>query len=361
MPRVPLLFAVAALATACAGADEEKGPRLASGDALPECQRANPPPGATATFVANGHAWAMRPDGRGITCLFEVSDSSAFAWGPRGDRALLARLEVRGLAGAPSRPASDVRLAAASWGRPIGKSIVFVGRSGRSLLKAHMGRPEVENVTPIRGARYREVVYRPSGLALAFVVRRRGDDAIWISTNTGREPRQLVWSRTGARLGALAFTADGRQLVYAAQHARVLGVLHHLDLERGGVGTLWTAPETRIRALRTGPARRFIGLTTGASCSSERALVYDFAAGKPRPLLPRETRATRVVGWLDGRTLLVGVGGCGTALELRSVDVRTSKDTRLATGVEAAATRLPEPSPPPPLPSVPKVPGSGFA
>ena len=71
-------------------------------------------------------------------------DAGPFAWGPRGDRALLANLEVKGLGDAPTRPPGRVDPSASSWGRPIGKSIVFVGNGGRALLKARSKRGAVD-------------------------------------------------------------------------------------------------------------------------------------------------------------------------------------------------------------------------
>ena len=345
----------------CAGGEDSSGARLGSGESLPECSPGKPAPSATAAFVADGKAWAVRANDTGITCLFDVPRAGPFVWGPRGDRALLDGLAVQGLAGAPHRDASTFTPRTASWGRPTGKSIVFVGRDGHALLKAHMGRRRLQNITPLGDARYLNVVYHPSGRALAFVVQRGSNQSIWLSTNTGTEPRRLAFSTTGTRFGALAFTASGAELLYAARHRGGRGVLHWLSLGSGGASELWSRPKTEIRAIFPSQNPQFVALTIGPSCAHSRALVVDLAKSKARPLLPREVRPTKVIGWLGSGKLLAGAGACGGPFDVSAVDARTRLTVPLASGVTAAATRLPEPKPPPPLPDEPQVPGSGFA
>lgn len=63
------------------------------------------------------------------------------------------------------------------------------------------------------------MTYHPSGLALAFVAEREGRQSIWLSSNLGEDPKRLVFSKVGTEFGALEFSADGRSLVYAVQHA----------------------------------------------------------------------------------------------------------------------------------------------
>src|SRR5205823_7039630 len=117
---------------------------------------------------ASGRAWVVAPDGTGLTCLFDVSDPGAFAWGPRGDRVVLGGLEVRGIGTDAARPPEVLSPGSLSWGRPVGKAIVFT--DGSSLKKAPVGTDRIEDITPLENETYQEVVYHPSGLALAFVV-----------------------------------------------------------------------------------------------------------------------------------------------------------------------------------------------
>jgi hypothetical protein len=348
------------------GADPPSEPELASGTRLPaRCVPRGARPAATVTFVANGFAWALEPGSGGLTCLFAVRDAGPFAWGPRGDRALLARLEVKALADAPSRPPTGVDPAASSWGRPIGKSIVFVGRGGRALLKAHPAGGGFTDVTPVAGARYERVVYHPSGLAFAFILRRGGRDSVWISSNVGKTPRRLVHGRLHTRFDALAFGKAGAVLYFAAGHADGHVDVHSLELVGAtSAPVVWRgAPGERVWDLspapRTDPGTQ-LALTVGRSCESRRAVFV--GAGHPRGVeaLSGE-RPSRVLGWLGERRMLVATGGCGEKLELYSVST-TSLDARLLVrGVDAASVRLAEPSPPPPLP--PEVLGArtGFA
>jgi hypothetical protein len=76
-------------------------------------------------------------------------------------------------------------------------------------------------------------------------------------------------------------------------------------------------------------------------------------------LVPRERRPTRVVGWLTDDTLLVAAGGCGAREDLYAATTGGTA-RKLVSGVEAAAVRRPEPTPPPTLPTPGRV-GSGFA
>src|SRR4051812_42778949 len=78
---------------------------LADGSVLPSGCTGKPVPSETAAFVADGRAWALDPhDGR-LACLFRVRQPGAFAFGPQGDRVMLAGLGVVGVpTGAPTWP-----------------------------------------------------------------------------------------------------------------------------------------------------------------------------------------------------------------------------------------------------------------
>jgi hypothetical protein len=330
------------------------GPRLANGDPLPTtCPATTAAEGDTVAFVANGRAWALSPDGDRLACLFDVPDPGPFAWGPRGDRALLANLEVRGLAGAPSRAAEPFEPLASSWGRPTGKSVVFVPADGEGLEKVHLDRAALEDVTPIADARYINVVYHPSGLAFGFAVEQGGDEALWLSSNVGADPRRVVFTEVGTRFGAMAFTQDGKRLLYAAQHNDDHPDLHTIDLtDTSEAPVLWRGPVgVQILDIHAGRGPRTIAFSVGRSCDDAVAMARTASQPEGFELLPDEDRANRAMGWLGGGRILVAAGGCDGPLDLFSVDVASGETTPLVLEVEAAGTRTPAPSPPPPLPA----------
>jgi hypothetical protein len=351
---------VALVTAGCSlGSDEDRSatrPELASGAPLPASCVARPArPAATVTFVANGRAWALEPSGGRLTCLFPARHPGPFAWGPRGDRALLARLEVKGLAGAPTRPPTTVDPEFASWGRPIGKSIVFVGRDGRALLKAHPAGGGFQDVTPIAGVRYERVVYHPSGLAFAFVVKRGTKQSLWISSNVGATPRKLVHGLLHTGFDALAFARAGQALYFAARHKGGYTDVHTLELVgANSAPVLWRgAPEERVTdlapGLRSDRAVADVAFTVGRSCETRRAVVLTARHAKGADI-HLDDRPTSVVGWLDANRLLVAVGGCGETSDLYTVSKDSLAPRLLVRGVTTAAVRRPELSPPPPLP-----------
>jgi hypothetical protein len=345
-------LAIAALlaAAGCSfGGDESSSaPELASGAPLPtSCVQRRVPVDATVAFVASGRAWALDPRGR-VTCLFAARDPGLFAWGPRADRALLAHLQVKGLAGAPSRPPSAVDPTQASWGRPIGKSIVFVSRDGQRLLKAHPAGGPLGNVTPVKGAEYERVVYHPSGLAFAFVLRQGGRESVWMSTNRGKSPRKLVHGRLHTGFDAIAFGEGGTSLYFAAQHVDDRVDIHRLELVGAtSAPVAWRGgPAEHVTDLFPGRGQNF-AFTVGRDCRSSRALVVTAHRPKGDELLP--DAPARALGWLDKGHVLVATGGCGEKLDLYAVATQTLKPRLLVRGVDAASVRRPEPYPPPPL------------
>jgi hypothetical protein len=358
------------LLTGCSLGDrqvESSEPRLASGRQIPtRCVPGKAQPAATVTFVANGGAWALDPDRGRLSCLFSVGDPGPFAWGPRGDRALLARLEVKALADAPRRGPTRVDPVASSWGRPTGRSIVFVARDGRTLLKAHPAGGGFTDVTPVRRARYKLVAYHPSGLAFAFVLRRDGRESVWISSNVGKSPRRLVHGRLHTGFDALAFGKAGTVLYFAARHSDGHVDVHSLELVGAtSAPAIWRgALSERVSDLFPGPRASLpsgeLAFTVGRSCESRRAVVMTARHPRGAEALPGD-RPSRVVGWLDSEHVLVAAGGCGQKLDLFSVSTRTLAARPLVRTVDAASVRVAEPSPPPPLPAEVLRQSSGFA
>ncbi|HJP65967.1 MAG TPA: hypothetical protein VKA30_06665 [Actinomycetota bacterium] len=325
--------------------------------ALPStCDEAVPASAATVTFTASGRAWAVGPDGTGLTCLFEVTDPGAFAWGPKADRVALGGLAVHGVGSGASRPAIGVVPEFLSWGRPTGKAVAFA--NGAKLEKAIVGSADVEDITPLEDVTYRDVVYHPSGLAIAFVVNGPEGSAIWLSSNTGEDPKRLVWSKSGTVFSSLAFNADGRYLFYGARAANGTRLLAELLLAEGRAHEgLWRG-DRDVMAVLPRPAFEedvpdlgSVLLNVGAGCADERALFTTLDGGEGTPILPDENAPTAALGWTGPSTVLVGVGGCGTR-DLWTVSAIDGTPTLLVRGVDTAAVRVPDGTPPPPLPEL---------
>jgi hypothetical protein len=335
---------------------------LASGTVVPTCVPQAPRASATVTFAASGHAWALNPDGTGLTCLFGIEDVGPFEWGPLGDRVLLGGLEVKYLAGGSHLAASGTTFAAITWSRPTGKSIVYAPVGAKTLEKVFVDGSPGQHVTPLESTKYLSITYHPSGEAYAFAVERDGGQSIWMSTNTGTTPVRLVFSTEGTTFGAIGFEADGKHLLYAAQHAD-----NHAELHRISVTDTTKAP-----VMFEGPVGPMIldirpGLTTGtfawtsgtSSCTDSVAMAHTPAG--TAPALLDAGRPTRAVGWLSETSLLVAAGGCHEPLDLFAVDASAGTIVSLVSGVFAAAVRTPVPTPPAALPAAVATLGSGFS
>jgi hypothetical protein len=316
--------------------------KLADGTALP----AGCPTGAdvrahTVAFVAGGNAWALDPDSGDATCLFPAPAPGPFTWNPRGDRALLSDLQIASIDGEQLRAGTPPSPAVSSWGHPIGEAVVYVSPSGTRLRKIYPGTQRHDDITPIRGVHYLNVIYHPSGLAIAFVVDTGERQEIWLSSNVGKDPVRLVYAVGGTTFGALAFTADGGTLLYAAVHADDAPLLHALDLRNPTINQGWWHGDAgdRISSIDTQPRRdgQLIAMTVGAACGDSQAMVFR-RGDSPQPLADAPSR---VVGWLDGHTVLVATDGCTGQSNLISVDVTQQAVLPLVTGVDIAAARTP--------------------
>lgn len=334
---------------------------LASGEALPACTPGEPKKSDTVTFVASGHAWALSASGTHLTCLFAVADAGPFEWGPLGDRVLLGGLEVKGVAGGPSLPASDQTFATVAWSRPTGTSLVYAPAADKSLKKVHLDGTKTQDVTPIKLPKYLSVTYHPSGQAFAFVVERGGIQAVWISSNVGKKPGRLAFSEEGTTFGAIGFDVDGKHLFFAAQHADNHAELHRLDVTDTTKGpVVWEGPVGRtILDIQPGRKTGSVAWTTGTSCADSIAMAQTSAG--TGTVLPGVAAPTRAVGWLGATTLLVATGGCGGPLDLSAVDLSNGSIVALVSGVSVAAVRTPVPTPAAPLPKGIASLGSGFS
>jgi len=324
---------------------------FANGQPLPSgCPAGANARAQTVAFVAGGNAWVLDPESSDASCLFPTPAPGPFTWNPRGDRTLLDGLAIRSIDGRQLRDATLTTSPRSSWGHPIGKAVVAISPNGTELHKVYPGTQRQDDITPLADVHYLNVIYHPSGLALAFVVDTGDGQEIWLSSNEGRDPVKLVFSVGGTTFGALAFTADGRTLLYGAVHRDDAPVLHALDLTDPTINQgLWHGEAgDRITEMFTQPKRygELIAFTVGAACEDSTAMAFRHGQ-EPRPLAEAPSH---VVGWLDARTVLVASGGCEGPTDLAAVDVRKDATVPLVTGVDIAAARTPL------LPFVPPLP-----
>jgi hypothetical protein len=334
---------------------------LASGVALPACTPGVPAASDTITFIADGYAWTLSPNGANLTCLFPVADPGPFEWGPLGDRVLLGGLEVKGVAGGPSLAASGQTFGAITWSRPTGKTIVYAPPGDVVLQKVSLDGSPTQDVTPLQGSRYLSVTYHPSGEAYAFVREEDGVQSIAMSTNTGKTPVQLVFTIQGTKFGAIGFEADGTHLLYAAQHNDNHADLHRIALtDTTKAPVMWEGPVGQmILDIRPGLKAGTFGWTAGTSCADSTAMARS-PSGTVRAL-PDVAGPTRAVGWLSATQLLVASGGCSGPLDLSAVDVVAGSIAPLVFGASVAAVRTPVPTPAARLPAAVATLGSGFS
>jgi hypothetical protein len=329
------------------------GTNLADGTPLPDtCDFRRLSAGQTVAFAASGRVWALDPSSGHLSCVLETDDPGPFLWGPLGDRILLGGFRVAGLGNSPSFDVNAAVPQVADWGHPIGIAIVFAQQGVGVPRKFFLENDKLQKLGAMPKARYLDVAYHPSGLALGWVLERGGKQEIWFSTNEGLDPKRLVFSVQGTTFGDVGFTHDGQSLVYVANHAQGYAEVHTIDLSdpttlhsvwKGGQGDL-------IRNVSLSPTDGRMVATEGRDCSDSRAvqLVHERQA---LPALPGEHRPTTVLGWLDAHTYLVGAGGCGEPMDLYAASTKSGMEPQLmVTGVEAAASRAAAPPAPTSLP-----------
>ncbi len=316
------------------------GTTLADGSALPSGCLGGAGDTETVAFVADGRAWALDPDDGDLACLFPVEDPGPFAWGPQGDRVLLGGFQVRGLGGeAPDLPGIAASATAFDWGHPLGLAVVFADAAGVPR-KRFVDDGHVERLPSLPPGTYLHVAYHPSGLALAFVVEGEEGQEIWLSTNEGKDPQRLVFSKDGTTFTSIAFTPNGKQLWWTAVQEEGYAELHWMDLDdRTGFGTDWHGESgTYADDLRLAPAGHLKAVDEGRSCDSRQALIISRRGSSPA--LPDETGPTSALGWLDPTTLLVAAGGCDEPQDVYAVDaLGVEAPVPLVFGVDLAATR----------------------
>jgi hypothetical protein len=315
------------------------GAVLADGTPLPAGCAKDATASQTVAFVSAGRAWALDPRTSALSCLFAVHDPGPFAWGPQGDRVLLGDLRVRGVAtDAPNLPPIDAQATAFGWGHPNGLAVVYADGPG-APDKRFMDDGSVETLSTLPAGTYLQIVYHPSGLALAFVVEHAGKQAIWFSTNEGKDPERLVFGVHGTTFTSLAFSPDGQRLWWIAEHAQGYPQLHWMDLgDRTGFTDVWRGSnDTIAQGLEVSPGGRYQAMTQGADCAEHRALIVQ--GGAASSAMPFEDRPTTALGWLDRTHVLVAAGGCGAPTELFSADADGGQPVALVSGTELAAPR----------------------
>jgi hypothetical protein len=331
--------------------------------ALPSgCDGTAVSPAATPlTFAAGGRVWAVDPTGADHAphCLFAAKQPGLFSWGPKGDRLLLSGMEVHGVGGGLSRPKGTVTVSYYSWSRPTGTTVVWIDPAQTKLSRADMSTADTRDITPLPNVRYGDLAYHPSGLSIGFVGKTQFETEIWMATNQGGDPVALVQAPPTTAFNHLVFAHDGVGLFYSIDR----GTQHTLaryDLTTGkSQESLWSGDVT-IADIVEAAGLPGVGLTVGASCTDHRAVYSALDGGAGTPLGESLGGPTSVVGRVDGDRFVLAVGGCnGAPADLYLVSRSGTQQTLLARGVDAAAWRAPEPTPPPPLP--PRLPAAGFA
>ncbi len=338
------------------------GTTLADGSALPDGCHGKAVPSETVAFAAEGRAWALNPDTGSLACLFDVSDPGAFAFGPQGDRALLADMQVQAVsADAPTWPPKGRTPSVFDWGHPLGLAIVYA-EGVDTPLKRFMDDGHVERLPTLPDGTYQSIVYHPSGLALGFIVDEGDRQGIWLSSNEGKDPVRLVFSKPDTVFSSLAFSPDGTQIWWIAQHAGAISEIHWMDLaDRTGFDTILTrglAPTAH--GLLLAPSGPLIAATQGESCDDQQAMIID--ADGARPAIPGSEVPTEALGWLDASTLLVSSGGCDQPAQLSVVGASGQHAVPLVDGVDIGAPRTvlhdaPTEVPAPPNEAPPAPPG----
>ena len=272
-------------------------------------------------------------------------------------------MQVQGVsADAPTWPPKGRTPSVFDWGHPLGLAIVYADGAD-TPLKRFMDDGHVERLPTLPDGTYQSIVYHPSGLALGFIVDEGDRQGIWLSSNEGKDPVRLVFSKPDTVFSSLAFSPDGTQIWWIAQHAGAISEIHWMDLaDRTGFDTILTrglAPTAH--GLLLAPSGPLIAATQGEGCDDQQAMIVD--ADGARPAIPDAADPTQALGWLDASTLLVSVGRCDQPAKLFVVNAAGHGDaTALVDGVDIGAPRTvlhdaPTEVPAPPNEAPPAPPG----
>lgn len=254
---------------------------------------------------------------------------------------MLAGLGISGVpSGAPTWPPVGQTPTVFDWGHPLGLAVVYASPSG-APEKRFMDDGSVEKLTDLPKGTYESIAYHPSGLALGFIVDQGQRQGIWLSSNEGKDPVRLVFSRPDTTFSSVAFSPDGTQIWWIAQHAGALSEIHWMDLaDRSTFQTVLSRGlSPTAHALQLAPAGPLMSATQGASCEQEQAMVVDSQGA--HTAIADAGGPTHALGWLDAKTLLVATGGCGQPESLSAVAWThgSGTATALVDGVDIGAPR----------------------
>lgn len=329
---------------------------LADGTTLPEGCSGGVKDSQTVAFFAEGRTWSLNPATGVVACLFETPEPGPFAWGPLGDRAVLGEAAILGVGGVVPPASLKTVPTSLDWGHPIGIAIVYANEGTGVPLKYFLEDDRTAKLSELPEAEYRQVIYHPSGMGLAFILEDEEGPSIWLSTNEGADPQRLVFSASGTVFTSIAFTPDGRSLIYTADHGDYAAI-HTMDLtDRSTFSTDWREEDQEASGLRISPDGEGMAFTSGVACEEHQAR---YVTGIDTALtLVDDGRPSEALGWLDPETILVGVGGCGEPLDLyaRDIHLDDSEAVLLVSGVMSGASRAKAPPGPDFVPAPPEEP-----
>jgi hypothetical protein len=311
-------------------------------------------------FSAEGRLWALDPTTGVLACVLDNAASGSFLLGPQGNRVLLDGFQIAGWGTAPpAYPATGLQPAAVGWSRPQGTAIIY---SNAGDTRPHMFFLGTGHTIAMQGnlpaATYLEFAYHPTGLAIGYILKRQGSEAIWYSLNNGKKAKPLVFTKEQTTFSDLTFSRDGGTMYYIAHHRAGYSELHFIDLTQPKVlRSLYKSPKgVYWRTFTLSPGEMRFAVTEGADCSHSvaKVLPQNFYAGpviSGSPLIPDATRPTTALGWINTGTILVGEGGCGAPMDLYAVRVKRDQPPKLlASGVDGGSFRDSRPTPPTSLP-----------
>jgi hypothetical protein len=321
---------------------------LVDAASLGACDPAVPTRKQTVAFVASGTAWALDPDEGSLTCLFDSGATGPFAWGPLGDRVVLAKGEVVDTEGAHIGDALGLD-DPFSWSRPTGRSLVYMLAGATTPTKLVLASGDLSDLRDLPTGTYESLAYHPSGLAMAVSLFDGAVPQIYLATNEGARDKRIVHGVSATAFPTLAFSDAGTELFYVAEHKGGYVQVHRVDLEAGELVDGWrsTSPLRRASDLfLAGGVDEPLAFTasTGGCDGSEAMLGY---TDDVRPALRDGSGEpwdgpTHALGFLDASHLLVGAGGCGGPMDLYAVTPRDQQ--LLITAAEDGASRAMGPS-----------------
>jgi hypothetical protein len=302
-------------------------------------------------FSAEDRLWALDPATGQLVCVLDHTAPGQFLLGPQGNRVLLDGFQIAGWGTAPpAYPAIGLHPAAVGWSRPQGTAIIYVNKGDLHPRMFFLGTGHTITMSNLPAATYLEFAYHPTGLAIGYILKRHGSEAIWYSLNNGKKAKPLVFTKEQTTFSDLTFSRNGQIMYYIAHHRAGYSELHWIDLSTPKVlNSQWRSPKgTYWRTFAFSLSQYDVAVTKGTSCSNSRAIVL----GKRGSLMPGAKGPTTALGWVDNRTVVVSDGGCGGPMDLYAL-VRTRGSyipTLVASGVDAGAVRDSRPNPPTSLP-----------